>query len=74
MQLEPDTLLTLAFTAAFSLWAGVVAFGVKGIRSDLKGISADLRRESEKLNAYIVQTESRLSVLEDRLKLNHKDQ
>ena len=67
MTLDTDTIITLAFTAAFGLWAGVVAWGVRGIRGDLKEIAADLKAESEKLNSYIVQTESRLSVLESRL-------
>lgn len=65
--MELDTIIPLALTAAFTAWAGVVAYGVKGIRSDLQGISFRLDRESEKLNQYIVQTESRLAVLEDRV-------
>ena len=51
---------------AFGCWAGVVAYIGHGIRSDLKGIARDLKEESEKLNKYIVHTESRLAVLEDR--------
>ena len=71
MEFETNTVISLAFTSAFTAWAGVVAYGVRGIRSDLRGISEDLRRESEKLNQYIVQTESRLAVLEDRV--NHPE-
>lgn len=55
--------LGLAFTA----WAGVVLWIGRGIRSDLRGIRQDLAAESEKLNQYIVQTEARLAVLEDRV-------
>lgn len=67
--MEPDfnTILGLAFGA----WAGVVGWLGHGIRTDLKTIAKDMRAESEKLNQYIVQTESRLSVVEDRLKVNH---
>ena len=67
---ELNTIIPLAFTAAFTAWAGVVAYGVKGIRADLKDISANLREESEKLNEYIVRTEARLAVVEDRLRKN----
>lgn len=73
MELEPDTLVTVAFTAAFTAWAGVVAYGVRGIRQDLKRIADDLKAESEKLNTYIVTTERRLAVLEDRVFENQKD-
>ena len=65
MELDFNTALALAFTA----WAGVVGWIGRGIRSDLRVIAADMRKEAEKLNQYIVQTESRLSVLEDRAKL-----
>jgi len=61
-----NTLLGLAF----SLWALVIGWIGHGIRSDLKGIRTDLHEESAKLNQYIVQTERRLSVVEDRLKIN----
>lgn len=67
MEFPADTFVTVAFTAAFTAWAGVVAYGVRGIRSDLQGISKRLDREAERLNSYIVQTESRLAVLEDRM-------
>lgn len=70
MEEHINTVIGLAFTAAFTAWAGVVAYGVKGIRADLKGISDRLDREAQKLNQYIVQTETRLAVLEDRV-ANH---
>lgn len=54
------------FGVAFGLWAGVVAFIGHGIRTDLRGIRSDLKKESEKLNTYIVQTETRLAVLESQ--------
>ena len=56
--------LVSLLTLAFSAWAGVVAYIGVGIRSDLKGIAQDLKNESEKLNTYIVQTETRLAKLE----------
>lgn len=57
---------------AFGAWAGVVAWLGHGIRADLRRISADLRYESDKLNQYIIATERRIAVLEDRLKINGK--
>lgn len=68
IQIDFNTLLGLAF----SLWALVVGWIGHGIRSDLRGIREDLAEESAKLNQYIVQTESRLSVVEDRLKINDR--
>jgi hypothetical protein len=62
--LDFNTILALAFGA----WAGVVGWLGHGIRNDLRGIRSDLALESQKLNQYIVQTESRLAVLEDRVK------
>lgn len=70
MEAFANPLIPLAFTAAFTAWAGVVAYGVRGIRADLKQISENLRKESEKLNEYIVKTEARLAVVEDRLRNN----
>ncbi len=63
IQIDFNTLLGFAFLA----WAGVVAWIGNGIRKDLGLIRKDLRAESEKLNQYIVQTETRLAVVEDRL-------
>ena len=70
MELDFNTLLALAFTA----WAGVVAFIGYGIRSDSRGVREDVRnvakelkREVLRINDYILQTESRLSRLEEHL-------
>lgn len=71
-------LLGIALTAAFSLWAGVVGFGVNRIVKELGSIRSDfanemhktrldLKEESQKLNQYVVQTESRLAIIEDRI-------
>jgi hypothetical protein len=57
---------------AFGMWAGVVAWIGNGVLKRLDQISIDLRQESARLNSYIVQTERRLSVVEDRLKINHE--
>lgn len=62
MELDFNTALALAFTA----WAAVVGWIGQGIRSDLGEIGDDLKRESEKLNQYIAQTEARLARLEER--------
>ena len=59
-----DQLLSL-LSLAFGLWAGVVAWGVRRISTQLTDISRELRRESDKLNGYIIQTEARLAVLEN---------
>ena len=63
--------LVMAFTAAFTAWAGVVGFIGYGLRQDIRnarqtmqegmqGIRDDLKEESKKLNEYIVHTEKRL--------------
>lgn len=65
--MDTASLLTLALTTAFGAWAAVVAWGVKRITGQLENIAHDLKAESEKLNEYIVQTERRLAVLEDRM-------
>jgi hypothetical protein len=64
---EWNTVVSLALTVAFGLWAGVVGFGVKRITEQLERIGMDLKEESRKLNQYIVQTEARLAILEDRV-------
>ena len=64
--------LSAILAVAFGMWAGVVAWIGNGILKRLDQISIDLRQESARLNSYIVQTERRLSVVEDRLKINHE--
>ena len=64
--------LSAILAVAFGMWAGVVAWIGNGILKRLDQISVDLRQESARLNSYIVQTERRLSVVEDRLKINHE--
>lgn len=71
--MEPITLGDLAISlvaVAFGAWAGVVAWLGSGIRSDIKSIAGELHSQSERLQKYIIQTETRLAVLEDRV--NHK--
>ena len=63
MELDFNSLLAISFTA----WGGIVAYFAHGIRTDLRGIARNLADEAEKLNQYIVQTEARLAVLEDRV-------
>lgn len=65
--MESHDLIIALLSVAFGLWAGVVAWIGHGIRADLKLIAFDLRDESRKLNSYIIQTEKRLAVLEDRM-------
>ena len=64
--------ISAILAVAFGMWAGVVAWIGNGILKRLDQISLDLRQESARLNSYIVQTERRLSVVEDRLKINHE--
>jgi hypothetical protein len=64
LEIDFNSILALAFAA----WAGVVAWIGQGIRGDIKDIGLDLKEESERLNKYVVQTESRLSRLEARMK------
>lgn len=72
------SLLLMALSAAFTAWAGVVYWigqrfltGLRDANNELRLIRQDLKSEAERLNLYIVQTESRLAVLEDRIH-NHK--
>ena len=53
-------------TLAFGCWAGVIGYFAHGIRSDVRAIAKNLAAEAEKLNLYIVQTETRLAVLESK--------
>ena len=55
-------------SVAFGMWAGVVAWIGNGIRNDIRGMASELKDESKKLNQYIVQTETRLAVLENEVK------
>jgi hypothetical protein len=64
--------ISAILAVAFGMWAGVVAWIGNGVLKRLDQISIDLRQESARLNSYIVQTERRLSVVEDRLKINHE--
>jgi len=52
------------FGVGFILWAGVIAYFGKRILKKLDDTA-------DALNDYIVQTETRLAVVEDRLKINH---
>jgi hypothetical protein len=62
------------FGFAFAAWAGVVGWIGKGLlsrlndaRDELRLIRGDLQEEATRLNQYIVQTETRLAVVEDRV-------
>ncbi len=59
-------LISAAVAMAFGAWAGVVGWLGHGIRQDIRSLSKTLTNQSERLSAYIVQTETRLAVLEDR--------
>ena len=63
--MEPNFLALLAL--AFGAWAGVVGFIGHGIRMDLRQIGTDLKTQSKELNTYIVQTESRLARIEQKI-------
>lgn len=63
--MEPDYNTVLAM--AFGAWAGVVGWLGHGIRTDLKEIGEELKKESRRLNEYIVQTETRLARLEEHV-------
>jgi len=52
---------------AFGAWAGVVAHLGNGIRQDIRNLSKALREQSDRLSSYILQTETRLALLEDRV-------
>jgi hypothetical protein len=58
-----DTILA----GSFGLWAAVVAWGVKRVTAQLDGIGSELKEQSKRLNAYIVETETRLARLEERV-------
>ena len=65
--MESHDVVVALLSLAFGLWAGVVAWIGKGIRSDLHEIAQDLKEESRKLNSHIVQTEKRLAVIEAKV-------
>ena len=71
--MESHEVVLSLLSLAFGLWAGVVAWGVRRISTQLDNIGKDLKIESEKLNSYIVQTETRLAVLESVNKVGVKD-
>lgn len=56
------------FAAAFGAWALVLAWIGRGVFQRLDTLSLDLKEESKKLNQYIIQTETRLAVLEDNVR------
>lgn len=62
--MEAITIVIAVLSLAFGLWAGVVYWIGSAIVQHLKEIGKDLKKEAEKLNQYIVQTEARLAVLE----------
>ena len=62
MPADINTLLAISFGS----WAAVVAWIGRGVFRRLDTIANEMRSEGDKLNAYIVQTETRLAVLEDR--------
>ncbi len=61
--MEVDFNTTLAF--AFGLWAAVVGWLGRQVIRRMDAIAASLEKESERLQQYIVQTETRLAVLEN---------
>lgn len=74
MELNAGEIIMSLLALGFAAWAGVVGWIGHGFRKDfgdirgeLKGVRADIQKEGEKLNRYIIQTEARLSVIEDRL-------
>jgi len=57
-----DSILTVMQAAGFPAWAGVVAWGVVKV-------SSEMRRISEKLDAFAMQIERRLARVEARIEL-----
>ena len=77
MEISLGEIIIALFALGFTAWAGVVGWIGHGFRKDfsdirgeIKGVRKDIKSEGEKLNSYIIQTESRLSVIEDRLDVN----
>lgn len=77
MELNIGEILVSILSLAFLCWAGVVGFIGHGIRGDLRDIRREVRSfggelkvEGEKFNRYVIQTERRLSVVEDRLEID----
>lgn len=65
MELDFNSLLAVSF----GMWAGVVAWIGKGVFRRMDSIASQMQSEAAKLNEYIVQTERRIAVVEDRLKV-----
>lgn len=63
MEVEIQKLLVYSFTA----WAGVVAWIGRGLLKRLDKLTNEISRTDEKLSSYILQTETRLGILEDRV-------
>lgn len=68
--METGELVVALVAVAFGAWAGVVAWLGNGIRNDLRTIAKELDQQTDKMNSYIIQTEKRLAVLEDRVHNN----
>ena len=66
MEIDFNTVLA----GSFGIWAGVVAWGVRRVTTQLEAIGFDLKEQSKRLNEYIVNTETRLARIEERIKKN----
>lgn len=65
-----DSLLVKGLIAAFTAWAGVVAWGVAEVTARIEAAAAAQAKALEKLNEYTVTTERRLATLEETTKAN----
>ena len=66
-------LIAAIIAVAFGAWAGVVAWLGHGIRQDIHLLSRALNDQGERLNSYILQTETRLALLEERISISRNN-
>jgi hypothetical protein len=61
--------LQFLLASAFTAWAGVILWIGNGLLTRIDRLTSEITKTDEKLSSYILQTETRLALLEDRLEM-----